>query len=67
MSDIARLEERLAHLIRHADDLSDVVARQETRIALLERRVAMLMGREAEREANEGGTVPLADRPPPHW
>jgi SlyX protein len=26
-----------------------------------------LMQREAEREADAGGTIPLADQRPPHW
>ncbi len=65
MSD--RVEETLAHLVRTVEELSDVVARQDTEIARLTARVEMLMAREAEREAAEGGTVPLADKPPPHW
>lgn len=67
MADLAQLEERIAHLIRSVDDLSDIVARQDREIAILTRRVAMLMEREAEREVSEGGTVPLADQKPPHW
>jgi len=47
--------------------LSEVMARQDTEIARLTRRVEMLMSREAERELGEGGTVPLADQRPPHW
>ena len=65
MSD--KVEETVAHLLRTVDELSDVVARQDAEIARLTARVEMLMNREAEREAAEGGTVPLADRPPPHW
>ena len=67
MTDTTRLEERLAHLTRALDDLSDVVARQDAQIARLERRLALLLDREAEREAEAGGTVPLADQRPPHW
>ncbi len=67
MNDASDLEERIAHLMRTVDDLSDVVARQDKEIALLTRRVAMLMEREAERELAEGGSVPLADEKPPHW
>jgi SlyX protein len=29
--------------------------------------VEMLMHREAERESEMGGTVPMADQKPPHW
>ena len=61
------LEERIAHLIRAVDDLSDIVARQQAEIDRMAGRLQMLMRREAEREADAGGTVPLGDRPPPHW
>lgn len=60
------LEERVAHLQKAVDDLSDVVAQQAREIARLTRRVGLLMEREAEREA-EGGAIPLADQRPPHW
>ena len=60
------LEERVAHLMRGVEDLSDVVARQSREIDRLSARVALLMEREAEREA-AGGGVPLADQRPPHW
>ena len=49
------------------DDLSEVVARQDSEIARLTRRVEMIMAREAEREYAAGGSVPLADQKPPHW
>jgi len=61
------IEEKLAHLIRAVDDLSDVVARQENEIAQLTRRVDMLVRREAEREANAPGGVVLGDERPPHY
>jgi SlyX protein len=61
------IEEMIAHLTRVVDDLSDVVARQERELATLQRRLALLMEREAEREAAEGGGIPLADQKPPHW
>ncbi|MFA7432350.1 MAG: SlyX family protein [Gemmobacter sp.] len=67
MDRIETLEIAVAHLTRLAEDLSDVVARQEREIARLNRQVAMLSAREAEREAEAGGTVPLADQKPPHW
>lgn len=62
-----KLEEQIAHLTKTLDELSDVVARQETEIAMLTRRVQLLMEREAEREANIGGSVVLGDERPPHW
>ena len=60
------LEERIAHLMRAVDDLSEIVAQQAVEIERLGRRVGMLLEREAEREA-EGGGIPLADQRPPHW
>lgn len=62
-----KLEENIAHLTKMVDDLSEVVARQETQIAMLTRRVQMLMEREAEREAAVGGSVVMGDERPPHW
>ncbi|OYU19766.1 MAG: SlyX protein [Rhodobacteraceae bacterium PARR1] len=60
------LEERVAHLIRAVDDLSDVVARQAKEIDRLTRLVQMLAEREAERESM-AGEGPAANVRPPHW
>ncbi|SEG14439.1 SlyX protein [Jhaorihella thermophila] len=67
MTQIYELEERIAHLMRAVDDLSDVVTRQQAEIDRLTRRVEMLMQREAEREAAQSGGVILGDERPPHW
>lgn len=67
MADSTQLEEQIAHLTRTVEELSDIVARQETELAQVTRRLAMLMEREANRELDAGGTVPLADERPPHW
>jgi SlyX protein len=67
MADTTHLEEQLAHLTRTVEELSDIVARQETELAVAQRRLAMLMEREAGRELGAGGTIPLADQKPPHW
>jgi SlyX protein len=67
MADTTHLEEQLAHLTRTVEELSDIVARQETELAVAQRRLAMLMEREAGRELDAGGTIPLADQKPPHW
>lgn len=67
MTHQADIEERIAHLTRQVEDLSDVVAGQARQISALERRVELLMGREAEREASAEGGIPLADQRPPHW
>ncbi|PTE22348.1 SlyX family protein [Cereibacter changlensis] len=60
-------EEQIAHLTRAVEDLSEVVARQSKDIERLSRRVGLLLEREAEREADSGGGIPLADQRPPHW
>ena len=62
-----KLEETVAHLSRIVEDLSEIVARQEREIDLLKRRVGLLLEREASREVDAGGTIPLADQRPPHW
>ena len=61
-----KLEERVAHLLRATEDLSDIVARQQAEIDRLTRRVEMLLLREAEREA-AGAEAPEANQRPPHW
>ena len=66
MDRTAGLEERIAHLIRAQEDLSDVVARQGAEIDRLTRRVEMLLLREAEREA-DGITPADPNQRPPHW
>ena len=60
-------EETIAHLARGCDDLSAVVARQAGEIDRLNRRLALVMAREAEREAEGDGTIALSDQRPPHW
>lgn len=62
-----KLEETVAHLSRIVEDLSEIVARQEREIDYLKRRVGLILEREASREVDAGGTIPLADQKPPHW
>lgn len=64
---IHAMEERIAHLEKMLEELSDVAHRQDGEIARLTRRLKTIIEREAEREADQGGTVPLADWKPPHW
>ena len=64
---ITDLEETAAHLTREVEDLSAVVARQANEIALLTRKVQLLMEREAHREAAEGAAEVIGDERPPHW
>ena len=59
------LEEKVAHLIRAVDDLSEVVARQAGEIDRLTRLTGMLAEREAARKA--GLEAPEANVRPPHW
>lgn len=61
------LEEKIAHLTRAVDDLSDVVAGQRAEIDRLTRRVQALMAREADREAAGAGGIVLGDERPPHY
>ena len=61
------IEERLAHLIRANDDLSDEVADQARRVDRLERQVALLIARERGREGDGAGGVVIGDERPPHW
>ena len=62
-----RCEEAIAHLGRAVDDLSGEVARQAGLIDRLTRQIGLLIQREAEREVEGGGSIPLADQRPPHW
>ncbi len=61
------LEEKLAHLQRAVDDLSDVIARQDRQIDRLQAQVDRLLRREGERERAEGGGIHLGDERPPHY
>ena len=62
-----RCEEAIAQLGRTVDDLSGEVARQAGLIDRLTRQMGLLIQREAEREVEGGGSIPLADQRPPHW
>ena len=62
---LMNLETALAHAPKVNDELSDIVADQSKRIEALERRVGMLMQREADRESE--GVEYVADQRPPHW
>jgi SlyX protein len=64
---IETLEEKVAHLTRAVDDLSEIVARQERELAIVTRRAQILMEREAERESQGGGGIVVGDERPPHY
>jgi SlyX protein len=61
---IDAVEERVAHLIRTVDELSDVVARQADEIDRLTRRMAQVLDRISG--PDEEGAV-FTDQRPPHW
>ena len=61
------LEEKISHLTRTVEELSDVIARQDRELAVLTRRVDLLLEREATRESDGGGGVVLGDERPPHY
>ena len=63
---LTALEEKVAHLSKVTDEMSDVIARQDREIDRLTRRVALLMEREATREA-EGLFQAPANEKPPHY
>ncbi len=65
MDRIEILEERIAHLTRAVEDLSDVVAQQAGEIDRLTRLTRLLAEREADRDA--AGDAPAANAKPPHW
>ena len=67
MTDTLHLEEQIAHLTRTVEELSDIVAKQQTELDIATQRLAMLMEREAGRDFDGGSSVPLADQKPPHW
>ena len=64
---LQELEIAAAHLIRTVEDLSDIVARQQSEIDVLTQRVHLLMQREEERDRDVGGSEIVGDRRPPHW
>ena len=60
-------EERIAHLTRAVEDMSDMLREQGRQIDRMQAQLAALMAREAEREMESGGAVTLGDERPPHW
>lgn len=64
---MTELEEKIAHMTRALEDLSDVVARQDREIERLRARVDLLIAREAARQSQGDGGVILGDERPPHY
>jgi SlyX protein len=63
----ARLEEKLAHLEKTVDELSEVVAAQARQIDRMEIQLHRLRDRDAAREAEGTGGIILGDERPPHY
>lgn len=61
------LEEKIAHLTKTVDELSDVVADQQKEITRLATWVQKLVQREAERDQTGGGGHVYSDERPPHY
>jgi len=64
---MSEIEERLAHLIRAVDDLSEVVARQDREIDHLRGQVDWLLRREQERTREGEGGILFGEERPPHY
>jgi len=64
---ITELEVQLAQQMRVVDELNEVVATQAQEIAVLTRRMRMVMQRLAENDLVTGASVPLSDQKPPHY
>ena len=65
-SRLTELETRLAHHEYMAEELSEVMARQQDEIAQLNQLVRRLIGRMRELETGPT-TAPQDERPPPHY
>lgn len=63
---LIQLESRIAHYERMAEDLSDVIARQDRIIDLVSAKVQRLIERLRSVEAGREHS-PQDDRPPPHY
>lgn len=60
-------EERIAHLERQIEDLSDTLAKQDKELMRLTKLVELLARREMDRDVDGGGGVILGDERPPHY
>lgn len=61
------MEEKIAHLTRLTEDLSDIVARQDAELSKLSAQVDRLVLREAARDQDASGGIVLGDERPPHY
>ena len=63
---IEALEEQIAHLTRAMEDLSDVVAKQDTELRHLTQLVESL-GKKIQGQDSESGGIIFSDERPPHY
>ena len=61
------LEEKIAHLTRTVEDLSDVMAKQDSELRRLTSLVEPLAQRARVRDSDGGGGIILGDERPPHY
>ena len=61
------IEEKLSHIMKSLDELSDIVAKHETTISLSASRIEKLMSTLAEKELESGGAAYFQDDKPPHY
>ena len=61
------IEEKLSHIMKSLDELSDIVAKHETTITLSTSRIEKLMNMLAEKELESGSAAYFQDDKPPHY
>ena len=64
---LTQLEEAIAHQQAVVDDLNAVITDQAARLAVVERRVQMLLQAAAQAEADGQLPAPPANQRPPHY
>lgn len=64
---LQRIETQLAEALKSIDELSEEVARQTRALTKLQSKTALLIEREAAREAQGSGGVIIGDERPPHY
>ena len=62
-----KLEEKIAHLTRTVEELSDVMARQDSELRSLALIVDHLAQRAAVQQSEASGAIILGDERPPHY
>jgi SlyX protein len=65
--DTTILEEKISHITKTLDELSDVVAQQDNRINKMVTHLEKLMKLIAEQGEQDSGGIYLADSKPPHY